>query len=130
MTPSTRLMIERWFVRRGVPQFVEGYGSEAMLDARAAPFIGAWLVIGTVLYWGVNPAWSSVANAASALATIAAIGLGFAAVRALRRRPRISASMTFDVFEIGLLAAIPAVAAGLVDGSVRESAVAFLNGLL
>ena len=41
LPPAERLAVERWFVRRGVPQFVEGYGSEAMLDARAAPFIGA-----------------------------------------------------------------------------------------
>ena len=130
LPPAERLAVERWFVRRGVPQFVEGYGSEAMLDARAAPFIGAWLVLGTVLYWGVNPAWSQVANAAATLATIAAIGLGFAAARSLRRRPSITPNMTFDVFEIGLLAAIPAAAAGLVDGSARESVVAFLNCLL
>ncbi len=130
LTSHERLAVERWFVGRGVPQFVEGYGSEAMLDARAAPFIGAWLVLGTVLYWGVNPAWPPVANIAGTLATLAAVAVGFVAVRALRRRPAITPTMTFDVLEIGLLAAIPAVVAGLIDSSFRESVVAFLNCLL
>lgn len=57
-----RLAIEHWFARRGVPQLVEGYESETRLDTRAAPLIVAWLVLGTVLFWGVNPAWSPAAN--------------------------------------------------------------------
>ncbi|HEX6129529.1 MAG TPA: hypothetical protein VF071_10970 [Candidatus Limnocylindria bacterium] len=125
-----RLAVERWFVRRGVPQLVEGYESETRLDTRAAPLIVAWLVIGTVLFWGVNPAWSLAANAAGVAATLVAIPAVFIAVRALRRRPPVARTVTFDPYEIVLLGLAPGIAAGLIDGSVREAIVAFLNALL
>ena len=87
LPPEARLAIERWFVRRGVPQLVEGYGSETQLDVRAAPFIAGWLVIGTILFWGTNPAWPPIANAAGIVVTLFVIAAGFLAVRWLRRRP-------------------------------------------
>ena len=130
MDPDTRAAIERWFVRRGVPQLVEGYGSETRLDTRAAPLIVGWLLLGTVMFWGVNPGWSEPANMAAALATALAIPVVFVAVRRLRRRPPISRTITFDVLEIGILAATPAVASGLIDWSARELVIAFLNALL
>ena len=130
LPPEARLAIERWFVRRGVPQLVEGYGSETQLDARAAPFIAGWLVIGTILFWGTNPAWPPIANAAGVVVTLFVIAAGFLAVRWLRHRPAISQSMTLDVPEIVLLGLLPAVCAGVIDGSLREFIIAFLNGLL
>lgn len=130
LSPAGRLAIERWFVRRGVPQLIEGYGSEARLDARAAPLIGAWLVLGTILYWGVNPAWPVLVNVAGVVMTLTVIAGGFLASRWLRHRPLLSHSMTFDVAEIGLLGLLPAISAGIIDGSAREAIVAFLNALL
>ena len=127
---ETRLAIERWFIRRGVPQLIEGYGSEAQLDARAAPLIAAWLVIGTILFWGTNPSWPPGANAAGVAVTLVAIAALFLAVRSLRRRPPITRSMTFDVPEIVLLGLLPAIASGVTDGSVREAIIAFLNAML
>ena len=34
--PALRREIERWFIRRGVPQFIEGYGTEQSMDRRHA----------------------------------------------------------------------------------------------
>ncbi len=130
MDPETRAGIERWFIRRGVPQLIEGYGSETRLDTRAAPLIVGWLVLGTVLFWGGNAAWGDLANVGASLATIAAIPLVFVAVRRMRRRPPISRTVTFDVLEIGLLAAVPATASGLIEWSAGEATIAFLNALL
>lgn len=127
---DTRAAVERWFLRRGVPQLVEGYESETRLDTRAAPLIVAWLVIGTVLFWGVNPAWTLAANVAGVAATLVAIPALFIAVRMLRRRPRISRTVTLDPIEIVVLALVPGVAAGVIDGSVSEGITAFLNALL
>ena len=47
-----RRSTERWFVVRGVPQLIEGYSSEQRMDARAAPFIAGWIVLGTLFVWG------------------------------------------------------------------------------
>jgi hypothetical protein len=127
---AARLAIERWFVQRGVPQLVEGYGSEARLDARAAPYIAAWLVLGAVLYWGVNPAWTRLENLFGVIATLAFVVTGFLAVRLVRGRPSILQRRTFDFVEIVLLGLLPAVPAGIIDGSLRESVIAFLNAML
>ena len=89
-----------------------------------------WLVIGTALFWGVNPAWPPLANLAGILGTLLFIASAFMAVRRLRKRPLISRFMTFDAIDIGLLGLLPAVAAGLIDGSLREVVIAFLNCLL
>ena len=62
--------VERWFVRRGVPQLIEGYTSEPAMDARAAPFIAAWLVIGTILHWGTRSDWLLHQNAIGIVATL------------------------------------------------------------
>ena len=64
VTSALMLDIERWFVRRGVPQLIEGYSTEARMDARATPWIAAWLVIGTILFWGTRPDWPIAANVA------------------------------------------------------------------
>ena len=117
-------------MRRGVPQLIEGYGSETRLDTRAAPLIAGWLVLGTVLFWGVNREWSDIANAAASLATVAAIPLVFLLVRRMRHRPPLSRTVTLDVVEIGLLAVVPAVASGLIEWSLGEGVIAFLNALL
>ncbi|HEX2194635.1 MAG TPA: hypothetical protein VHK63_06750 [Candidatus Limnocylindria bacterium] len=130
MTRAERLAIERWFVRRGVPQFVEGYGSEAQLDTRAAPLIAGWLVVGTVLFWGVNPTWPPLANLAASGLTIVLIATGFAGSRWLRRREPVTRQPIFDLPEIILLGLLPAVPAGLIDGSVQQLVIAFLNAML
>jgi hypothetical protein len=113
-----------------VPQLVEGYESETRLDTRAAPLIVAWLIIGTVLFWGVNPARSVFENVLGIAVTLVAIPVVFVAVRVARRRPRISRTLTVDPIEIVLLALVPGVASGVIDRSVAEGVTAFLNALL
>ena len=44
-----RRLIERWFAGRGVPQLIQGYSTEQRMDARAVPFIGAWIVSGLLV---------------------------------------------------------------------------------
>ena len=97
LTPGERLAIERWFVRRGVPQLVEGYESEARLDTRAAPLIVLWLAVGTALFWGVNPQLPWWANVAGVIGTLAAIPVVFIGSRRLRHRPPIGRDITFDL---------------------------------
>ena len=120
--------IERWFVRRGVPQLVVGYSSEPRMDARAAPWIAAWLIVGTLLFWGRNPTWPLWANVAGVAGTLVVAAFGFLAIRrfrglSLRRR-------TLGVLEILLLAAFVAIPAAVIDASPLEALAAWLNALL
>ena len=130
MRAELRREIERWFLRRGVPQLVSGYTSERQLDNRAAPLIIGWLVIGTVVFWGVNPDWTPIANVAGVIGVLAFVAVGWIAQRWLRGRRRWAPGMRLDFLDVAILGPLVGVAAGTVDGSLREGIVASLNSLL
>ena len=115
-----RRSTERWFVVRGVPQLVEGYSSEQRMDARAAPFIAAWIVLGTLFVWGPRPGATAMDRL---LATVLALGLtviGVGIHLTLRGRWRSWRRFRLDVLDIALLGAVPGVVAAVLDGSIRS----------
>lgn len=130
LTPSIQADIERWFIRRGVPQLVEGYSSEARMDARAAPLIAGWLAIGTILFWGTRPDWPWWLNVAGVIGTLTFVVVGYATVAWMRGRRPVIGAATLDLLEVFLLGLLPAVPAGLIDESLRGTIVAGLNSLL
>jgi hypothetical protein len=130
LTPALQREIERWFVRRGVPQLIEGYSTEQRMDARALPFIVGWLVVGTILFWGTRSEWPLLWNAAATLGTLLFIAIGHTAVRWLRGRPSVPHSQELDAIDIFIIGPLVALPAGLIDGSLREAIVAGLNSLL
>lgn len=129
LTPELRQAIERWFARRGVPQLIDGYSSEPAMDFRAAPFISAWLVLGTVRDWGTRPDWPIAWNALGIVATIAWMAAVWAVVSRIRGRPVRSRPATFDLFDIVTIALLPALPAALIDGTEREAISAVLGAL-
>lgn len=113
---AIRRDVERWFVARGVPQLVPGYRDEQQLDQRATPLIGAWLALGTVLWWATRPDWPTERNAlvaVMALAYMAAVYLGISRLRGRRplERPR-----TWDLADIATFGILPALPAAVVHG--------------
>src|SRR5918997_5811301 len=107
--------VERWFVGRGVPQFIEGYTSERAMDARAAPFISAWLVLGSILHWGTRPDWPMHQNVVGVVATIAWMAAVWTAADLVRGRPLGRRPATFGVRDIVLIGLLPALPAMLID---------------
>ena len=87
------------------------------MDVRARPYVGAWLVGGSILWWGTRPDRSLTMNVAGAIATLLTMALGVAAMRRVRGRVmwwvdrRLDA---VDTFGLGPLIAVPS---GLVEGS-------------
>lgn len=129
-TASARTDVERWFLRRGVPQLIEGYSSEPRMDSRAAPLIVAWLAIGSFLFWATSPSWHPVLNALAAIANLSWVLAAFAGIRWLRGRPLRARGETFDPVDIALLGFLPTVATGIIAGSSFEFVLAGLNALL
>jgi hypothetical protein len=128
--PELRRDIERWFLRRGVPQLVAGYTSERQLDNRAAPLIVGWLVLGTALFWGVSPGRSAAANLLASLGVLAFVAVGWLAQHWLRGRRRWAPGMRLDAIDVFSIGPLIGIAAGVVDGSLREAIVAGLNVML
>lgn len=101
--------IERWFVRRGVPQFIEGYSTEQSMDARAAPFIAAWIVIWTVLYWLGRPDIPLPWDVVGALASLLFVLVAYRVIMAIRRRSVSGPPRRFDVTDIAAFAILPGI---------------------
>ena len=130
MRGELRREIERWFLRRGVPQLVAGYTSERQLDNRAAPLIIGWLVLGAVLFWGVNADWTLLWNVVGVLVTLGFVAGAWVAQRWLRGRRRWAPGMRLDFVDVAILGPFVGIAAGVVDQSLVEGIVATLNSLL
>ena len=119
MDAETRRAIERWFATRGVPQLIEGFSSEQRMDARAVPYIGVWLVVGTYLVWAhrpnAEPLDNAVAMTLALVASLAAIG----AFLWIRHHVPFEPTSKLDIVDIAVIGLVPGIAAAVVHGSPR-----------
>ena len=117
-TDADRLArVEAWFVRRGVPQLVEGYSTESRVDARAAPWLVVWVVVGTVLWWGVRPGASVPANLGGIAATLAGVAAGLTVLRWMRRRVMWWVDRRLEVLDVFALGVLVAVSSAVLEQS-------------
>ena len=99
------------------------------MDSRAAPLISLWLIVGTIRDWGTRPDWPLAWNAIGIAATIAWMGVGWAAVSRLRHRPMALRPSTFDALDIVTIGLLPALPAALIDQNAGEFIAATLGAL-
>lgn len=126
---EVRRDVERWLVSRGVPQLIQGYSDEQHMGARATPLIAAWVLVGTVLWWGTRPEWSPARNALMVALAVAYMAVVYVAVGRLRGRGPLDRPRTWDVLDIATIALLPAVPAAAIHGPVA-GAFAVGNALL
>lgn len=117
MDPKTRRAIERWFVRRGVPQLVEGYVTEQSMDARATPAILAWVMLCSILFVGTRRDLPGAVNVPAVAATVLLVAVGLPVANRLRGRPALDRPPKYDIADIAVFAGLPGTAALLVHGS-------------
>jgi hypothetical protein len=130
LSAARRREIEQWFVRRGVPQFIDGYGTEQSMDRRAAPLITAWIVIWTALFWFSQPEtplpWSAIAIVGSLLFVVFADAfIDTIRGRSVRRLPP-----KFDPVDIGTFALLPVLPTLLIGHDLPGIVISVLNILL
>ncbi len=99
------------------------------MDARAAPLLVGWLILGTIRWWGTRPDWPIAANLAGIIGTLAWMTIAWAAVRRLRGRPAWPRTSTFDLVDIATIALLPVLPAALIDASLREALFSGLGAL-
>ena len=130
LSPSRRREIEQWFVRRGVPQFIAGYGTEQNMDARAAPLITAWVVLWTVLFWFSRPETPLPWNVAAIVGSMAFVVFADAFIDTLRGRSVRRLPPKFDLVDIGTFALLPVLPTLLLGLDPLGFLFSFLNVLL
>lgn len=104
--------IERWFVARGLPHFVEPRPTAWESWGREIP-----LLVGAYLLLGLNALdlerWSWAGNLAAALFVVAVLALTWVGANVLRRRPPLQRPTSIGPFELALLVLVPAVPSAL-----------------
>jgi hypothetical protein len=130
ISPAVRRDIERWFVKRGVPQFIEGYGTEQSMDARAGPLITAWIVVWTALFWLSRPETPFPWSIAAIVGSLVFVVVADVIVDRLRGRAPGRLPPKFDLVDIGLFAALPVIPTLLVQPDPFGILFSVLNVLL
>ncbi len=127
---ALRRELERWFIRRGVPQFIEGYGTEQSMDRRATPLLYGWLVVWAALFWSSRPEAPFPWYVLAVLATMAFFGFADALTDTLRGRSLRQVPSKYDLIDIGQFAVLPVLPTLLVEREPGAVLFEVLNILL
>jgi len=130
LSVARRREIEQWFVRRGVPQFIDGYGTEQSMDQRAAPLIVGWIVIWTALFWFSRPETPLPWNVAAIVGSLLFVVFADAFVDTLRGRSVRRLPPKFDPVDIGTFALLPVLPTLLIGHDLPGVVISFLNILV
>ncbi len=130
LSAARRREIERWFVRRGVPQFIAGYGTEQNMDQRAAPLITGWIVVWTALFWLSRPETPPPWNLVAIVGSLAFVVVVDALIDRLRGRSVRRLPPKFDLVDIGTFAMLPVLPTLLLGIDPPGFLFSFLNVLL
>jgi hypothetical protein len=102
---GARAELERWFLRRGVPHFIDGYRATTRVWTRAFPALAILWVAGLVAEVGLSEDVGGIAFVAGAAAVI---GL-WVLTNALRRRSAFAPPDTIGPHEVAFVGLSPAV---------------------
>ena len=113
MDAETRDEAERWFVRRGIPHFIEDYSATGDIFTRAAPALVAILFVELFLTFGDR--FSGIAQAGVFFAGVGVLLATAALVNRLRGRRALALPEDVGTLEIAAFVLLPPVLRLLVD---------------
>jgi hypothetical protein len=99
--------VERWFLRRGLPHFINDYRAGSDVWTRSVPVLAVAYLAGALN--GLDLArWSAVKNLGAAAGVVALAVAVFAAANLIRRRPPFSMPSHIGPFELAVFVVGPA----------------------
>jgi hypothetical protein len=119
--------VERWFVRRGLPHFIDGYSAGSDIWARAMPILAIAYVAGGLNALDLDR-WSASRNVLAALVALAILVLGIVVANVARGRPPISMPRTAGPLELALFVIGPAVPP-LIFGQAGDALQSVVTGI-
>jgi hypothetical protein len=122
-----RAETERWFVRRGVPQLIEGYNAREDILTRMVPFLA--LVFLAEVFFALDLDFAWWANTLSFIGAAALLAAAVAGVNHLRGRPPFALPDTIGWPEVAIFVLVPPLLP-LVFGGQTGQAVGVLVGNL
>lgn len=119
--------VERWFVRRGLPHFIDGYSAGTDIWRRALPILAIAYVAG-----GLNALdlkhWSAGRNVLAAFVALAILVLGLVIANLARGRSAVAVPQTIGPIEIALFVIGPALPP-LIFGQPGDALQSALTGI-
>jgi hypothetical protein len=106
--------IERWFLARGLPHFIDGYSASRDVFTRALPLLTLLLLL--ELIGALNFSWPWWLNALVAAASFAGLLAVWALTNRMRGRPLFARPDRVGATELGLFVLVPAVLPLLAGG--------------
>lgn len=123
-TPSDRTPVETWFVRRGLPHFIEPYRAGPAIWSRAVP-----VLVVTYLLGGLNGLdlhrWSAARNLGAAALVVAILLVTWMLTNLLRHRPALARPRELGPPELVAFVVGPSIPAAIFGqwGDALQSAV-------
>jgi hypothetical protein len=125
---ETLVATERWFLRRGIPHFIEDYSAGEDVFTRATPVLG--LVFIVEMLGAVNLDWPWWANAAAIPGAVAVVAAGWALVNRLRDEPTWQLPTHVGTVELAAFVVLPALLPLVFGGQVRSALATAAGNLL
>jgi hypothetical protein len=97
---------ERWFLRRGIPHFIEDYSAGEDVFTRTLPVLG--LVLGAQLFGAMNLDWAWWANLGALAGAVALVAVGWAAINLWQGEPAWRRPQRVGPVELGAFVVLPA----------------------
>ena len=111
---------ERWFLRRGIPHFIEDYSAGEDVFTRALPVLA--LAVLVQLFGGMNLDWPLWANVGAFAGTVALVAAGWAFVAWLRGVPAWQRPARVGPAELAAFVVLPALPPLVFGGQVAWAA--------
>lgn len=129
MGAAEQRQVERWFVRRGLPHFIEGYSAGTDIWTRSLP-----VLVAAYLLLGLNALqlrqWSVARNLAALAGLVAIVLATWVVANVARRRPALSAPRKVGPAELAVFVLGPALPAVLFGGQIADAARTVAEALL
>jgi hypothetical protein len=122
-----RAAIERWFIRRGLPHFIDRYSAGTDIWTRSLPVLGIAYVAGGLNALDLDE-WSVRGNLLAAAVILAVLIAGIAIANMLRGQPAFSVPRTIGPGELSLFVIGPSLPA-LLLGQPGDALQSILTGL-
>ncbi len=125
--PDELRTMERWFIRRGLPHFIDGYSAGTDIWARALPILAIAYVAGGLNALDLDR-WSAGRNVLAGFVALAILVLGLVIANLARGRSPIAVPRTIGPLELALFVIGPAVPP-LIFGQPGDALQSILTGI-
>lgn len=119
---------ERWFIKRGLPHFIDGYNGRQDILTRAAPFL--LLVFVLEMLNALNQQWSPLVNAAAVVAALLGATGVWVGVNRVRGRAPFRRPDDIGLAEVAAFIFVPPVVPLVFGGQVTQAAEVLLLNIV